>query len=922
MSFLEILDTVLLKSLELIFEIVYMMAYKIIDNPGATIVVLSLFMNLLVLPLYMRADAIQEEEHLIEKKLQRGVDHIKKTFSGDERIMMLQTYYRQNHYKPVYVLRSAVSLFLQIPFFIAAYRFLSGLPLLNGVSFGPITDLGRPDGMLRFAGISINLLPVIMTAVNLVSCIIYTKGSSLKSKIQLYAMALFFLVFLYASPAGLVFYWTLNNVFSLVKTCFYKLKNPRKVLNVISSASGILLGFYGLFLYSAPTLLKTLFFTGCALFMQIPLILGAVKGGSKRKKVLKTGNKTLFFAGGVFLSILTGALIPSSVIKTSPLEFVVITNFYHPLWFIVSAFCLAFGIFVVWTGVFYFLAKPSARVHFDRAVWILSGVFTVDYMFFGKDLGLLTKNLQFENQLEFGRGSQLKNAVTVIAVILVFYAVYKYREKLVSEVLVIGVLSLTCMTIVNVVGINGPVNQLKSKDIDSYTAIPRFTLSKTGKNVIVLMLDQAMGEYIPYLFEEKPELKEQFKGFTYYANTVSFGAHTNFGAPALFGGYEYTPVEMNKRDEVSLAEKQNEALKVMPVLFDQNGYQVMVCDPPYAGYQWIPDFSIYDDYPEIEHYILCGKYQDDSIKNEWIRNDKRNFFCYSLLKTVPLCVQKAIYDYGKYNQAEDTQKNVYLYATSGVYKSYGLRETFMEAYNELSAYPEITDVVDDDINTFLMMVNELTHEPMMLQEPEYLPSSTVDNTEYEREHQDRYTVNGKTLPMTTSAHAMFYQTNMAAMLQLGKWFDYMRENDVYDNTRIILVADHGRSNLYDGDEARLGERDIISFYPLMMVKDFDSQEFAISEEFMTNGDVPTLAMEGIIKDPVNPFTGKEINSSEKNAHDQYIISSEEWGIGENNGNTFLPSTWYSVHDDMRDVNNWKLISEEEVTLPPMENADK
>ena len=90
---------------------------------------------------------------------------------------------------------------------------------------------------------------------------------------------------------------------------------------------------------------------------------------------------------------------------------------------------------------------------------------------------------------------------------------------------------------------------------------------------------------------------------------------------------------------------------------------------------------------------------------------------------------------------------------------------------------------------------------------------------------------------------------------------------------------------------------------------------------MTNGDVPTLAMEGIIENPVNPFTGKEIDSSEKSAHDQYVISSKDWSIEENNGNTFYPSAWYSIHDDMRDVNNWKLISEDEVTLPPMENAE-
>ena len=192
MSFLEILDILLLKPLQLLFEVVYMAVNKVIDHPGLSIMMLSLFVNLLILPLYMRADAIQAEEDAVEKKLQRGVEHIKKTFHGDERMMLLQTYYRQNHYKPAYVLRSAISLFLQIPFFIAAYRFLSGLQQLSGASLGPITDLGRPDAMLQIGRVAVNILPIIMTVINLVSCVIFTKGSPLRSKIQLYIMALFF----------------------------------------------------------------------------------------------------------------------------------------------------------------------------------------------------------------------------------------------------------------------------------------------------------------------------------------------------------------------------------------------------------------------------------------------------------------------------------------------------------------------------------------------------------------------------------------------------------------------------------------------------------------------------------------------------------------------------------------------------------
>lgn len=922
MSFFEIIDTLLFKSLELVFEVVYMLAYKIIGNPGLSIIALSLFMNFLVLPLYMRADAIQEEEHTTEKKLQRGVDHIKKTFSGDERMMILQTYYRQNHYKPVYVLRSAVSLALQIPFFIAAYRFLSGLELLFGASFGPIADLGRQDGLLEIGGVSVNVLPIIMTAVNLVSCVIFTKGSPLKAKIQLYAMALFFLVFLYTSPSGLVFYWTLNNVFSLVKTVFYKLKEPGKALSRLISAAGILLAAGVLFLHPTTSTKKVVFFVGCAVLMQLPLVYGTLKSRRPKKKCekQKRENRKLFFSGEVFLAVLTGALIPSSVIKASPQEFVDVLYFYHPLWFIVSSFCLAVGLFVIWTGVFYFLVKPAVRVYFDRIVWILAGIFTVNYMFFGKDLGQLTRELAFQEIPEFLLADQLKNLLTVTVMTLVFYVIYRYKDKLASEILAVGVLALVCMTAINAAGIYDAVSIVKENIVEKEEELPKFTLSKTGKNVIVLMLDQAIGRYVPYLMAEKPELKEQFAGFTYYANTVSFGAHTVFGAPAVFGGYEYTPVEMNKRSGETLSSKHNEALKVMPVLFDQNGYQVTVCDPPYAGWQWIPDFSIYEEYPNIKGHIISGKFLDEHVESWWIEYDMRNFFCYGVFKVSPVCFQSLLYDEGRYNQSKDAMAEYYQVA-DGMYTAHGLQSGFMNSYRELQAYPELTDPVEENINTFLVMTNLVTHEAMMLQEPEYVPAEKVDNTEYESMHQDRFTLNGETLPMTTPVHAVYYQSNMAALLQLGKWFDYMRENDVYDNTRIILVSDHGRSTLREGDKLRLGERDIENFYPLLMVKDFDSREFAVSEEFMTNGDVPTLALEGIVDNPVNPFTGNIVDSSEKTRHDQYIIASKEIDLLKQSGNTYLPSKWYSVHDDMRDINNWKVESEEEVVLPPMEDAE-
>lgn len=443
-----------------------------------------------------------------------------------------------------------------------------------------------------------------------------------------------------------------------------------------------------------------------------------------------------------------------------------------------------------------------------------------------------------------------------------------------------------------------------------------FELSREGKNVIVLMLDRGMGEYIPYIMNEKPKLREQFAGFTYYSNVISFGALTNFGVPALLGGYEYTPVELNSRAEEPLVVKHNEALQVMPVLFADNGYDVTVCDPVYAGYQWIPDLSIYDGYSNINACITKGHYSDTRTKQRTIEDNQRNFFCFSIMKTMPLFVQPIIYRDGTYNQSvsESGMEEVYSgQVIENVSKAKGINAVFMESYSVLCNLPGITKTTEDDKNTFLFMVNDTAHEPLLLQEPEYVPAQDVDNTAYDEQNQDRFTVDGRTMRMENETQFSHYQVNMAALLKLGEWFDYLRKEGVYDNTRIIIVSDHGRGVghfdelSHDGDAGSL--KNVEFYYPLLMVKDFDSTEFTTSDEFMTNADVPTLAVSGLIEDPVNPFTGKPINSDEKNAHDQYVIISSDWQIEINNGNTFFPAGWARVKDNLWDKDNWEFYDE-------------
>ncbi len=116
MDLATILYTLIIKPLVLIFEVIFVFANRGLNNPGLCIIVLSLAMNLLVLPIYHKADVIQKEERNLEEKMSGTVAHIKKVFKGDERFMILQTYYRQNNYSPLYTLKSLLPVILQIPF--------------------------------------------------------------------------------------------------------------------------------------------------------------------------------------------------------------------------------------------------------------------------------------------------------------------------------------------------------------------------------------------------------------------------------------------------------------------------------------------------------------------------------------------------------------------------------------------------------------------------------------------------------------------------------------------------------------------------------------------------------------------------------------------------------------------------------------
>ncbi len=479
------------------------------------------------------------------------------------------------------------------------------------------------------------------------------------------------------------------------------------------------------------------------------------------------------------------------------------------------------------------------------------------------------------------------------------------------------VLAAVGMSAANVVGINAEIASAQSAIESSAQEEPRIPLSATGKNVVVLMMDRSASCYLPALMYEKPELQEILDGFTYYPNTVSFGSATNVGAPALYGGYEYTPERMNERADTPLSEKHDEALKVMPVLFDQNGYDVTVCDPSYAGYSWIPDLGIYDDYPDIKAFVTQdGRYDVEGFELSSTSDQEhaawmRNFFCYSIFKIAPLVLQPALYNNGAYNSTNLPPIQI----RDSISMSTGVESGFMNSFGVLEHLEDITEITQSDSSTFLMMANETTHEPILLSEPDYIPAWKVDNTEYGATRLVRQKVDGGSVTLASDTQMIHYHANMAAFLKLGAWLDYLRENGVFDNTRIIIVSDHAwplgqNDEIIVGDEGSGDVWDASVFNCMLLVKDFDaSGPLQTDTAFMTNADTPVLAMQGLINAPVNPFTGATIDSSDKNAPELHLQYATYWQVNENNGNTFLPGNWFAVHDDITVNDNWRFLGE-------------
>ena len=879
----NILYTIIIYPIVQIIEFVFVFAQRLFKETGLSIVCVSGAVSILCLPLYMVAERWQEVERNIQKKLAPKIAKIKAAFTGDERYMILSTYYRQNHYHPVYAMRSTFGLLIQIPFFIAAYSYLSHLDMLKGTPFLFISDLGKPDALFPAAG-GVNLLPVLMTLINIITGTIYTKGLGIKDKIQLYGMALIFLLLLYHSPSGLVLYWTLNNVFSLIKNSYLKIKmkNRRYILFSGISLFALLLAYYTLFIHNGSPTVRFLIVILSIIMGILPWVTSFLTRIIQRviDSFSWTRKETLiiFASSLLVIWVSTGIFVPSMLIVSSPQEFSFIDTVSSPLLFIYNSFIQALGLLVFWPFLIFFLFSDNIKKYISIIAAVISLSAICNLFIFPGHYGHLTNDMVFAGQVSHSTNEIAVNFLILALIFcLVLFIYIRKNKKIFSFLNIIMLLALFSFSIKNIFDINNEYIKLSQyytpEQKSDETIEPIFSLSKTGKNVIVMMLDMAHSIFIPFIFDENPVLYQNFDGFVYYPNTVSFCGWTRGGASPIFGGYEYTPEGLDNRPEVSLRKKNTEALLLMPKLFTELGFSVAITDPPYADDNWIPDLRIFESEDNMTSYITDGVYTDLWLKRKNIslppQSDvlKRNILWYAIFCEIPPAFRRAIYNYGQW---------------CAPLSSYRMR-LFLNGYSVLDLLPELTEINDSNGNSALLMVNNTTHESLFLQAPLYEPQLTVTdygNSRFSKE--------------------VWYHVNAAAINKLSDYFAFLKNNDAYDNTRIILVSDHARHDVSYVFKTSLPFH-VEEFNPILFFKDFNTNgDMKTDMTFMTNADVVSMATYGIIDNPENPFTGNTISTERKNNPLPILIRGME-----NEDEIILNAqNTYYIHDNIFDENNW------------------
>jgi YidC/Oxa1 family membrane protein insertase len=210
---------------ETLLKWLLMLFYRVTPNYGVAIILLTLLVKVLMFPLTKKGS----ESTLRMQALSPRIKEIQEKHKDNPTKMNAEMaeLYKKEGYNP---LSGCLPMILQIPIFFAMYNLFNNHFDLRGALFIPgwIPDLSLPESVWSFAPFKIPILGWsdlrLLPFLYLGSQLLYGKVTqtpdqqgNAQMKMMLYAMPAIFFFILYDVPSGLLLYWIMSNVLTMVQ---------------------------------------------------------------------------------------------------------------------------------------------------------------------------------------------------------------------------------------------------------------------------------------------------------------------------------------------------------------------------------------------------------------------------------------------------------------------------------------------------------------------------------------------------------------------------------------------------------------------------------------------------------------------------------------------------------------------------------
>jgi YidC/Oxa1 family membrane protein insertase len=214
-----------LAPLETLLKVLLTFFNRIVHNYGVAIILLTLSVKVILFPLTKKGS----ESTLRMQALAPRIKELQDKYKDNPQKMnqAMAEFYKKEGYNP---LSGCLPMLLQLPIFFAMYNLFNNHFDLRGAMFIPgwIPDLSIPESVFHFETFrlpilgwtDLRLLPFIYVG----SQLLYGKvtqtpdqQNNAQMKMMLYAMPIVFFFILYDVPSGLLVYWIMSNVLTMVQ---------------------------------------------------------------------------------------------------------------------------------------------------------------------------------------------------------------------------------------------------------------------------------------------------------------------------------------------------------------------------------------------------------------------------------------------------------------------------------------------------------------------------------------------------------------------------------------------------------------------------------------------------------------------------------------------------------------------------------